>query len=97
MSSHPHFDDGNAVTWFTDYEAALTAARAANKRVFIDIGREACSSCRALVQSTIPRPEVRALLESSFICVADDADRMTPAIRALGAKHLANARVLPFI
>ena len=41
MSSHPHFDDGDAVTWFTDYAAALTAARTSGKRVFIEIGREA--------------------------------------------------------
>ena len=40
---------------------------------------------------------MRALLEASFICVADDADNMTPALRALGVTHLANARMLPFL
>ena len=37
--SHPHFDDRGAVQWYTRYGDALTAAKAANKLVFIEFGR----------------------------------------------------------
>jgi len=38
---HPHFDDRGAVSWFTTLADALVAAKAANKKVFIEYGREA--------------------------------------------------------
>jgi hypothetical protein len=37
--THPHFDDGGAVTWYTRYADALAAAKAAGRLVFVEMGR----------------------------------------------------------
>ncbi len=38
--SHPHFDDGGTLDWYTELDDALAAAAAAGKRVLIEFGRE---------------------------------------------------------
>lgn len=38
-SSHPHFNDRGAATWHTSWPAALDAARAQHKLVFVEYGR----------------------------------------------------------
>lgn len=38
---HPHFDDAGTLTWHTRWADAFAAARAENKHVFIEMGREA--------------------------------------------------------
>jgi hypothetical protein len=37
---HPHYDDGGAVNWKPSWAAALQAAKAAGKPIFIDAGIE---------------------------------------------------------
>jgi hypothetical protein len=36
-------------------------------------------------------------LNQHFVSLADDCDAMAPEVRALGLKHLATARMLPFL
>ena len=38
--SHPHFDDRGTLDWHTSWTEAAEAARAADKLVFLEIGRE---------------------------------------------------------
>jgi hypothetical protein len=38
--AHPHFDDRGTLDWNTSFAEAQAAARAAGKRIFIDVGRE---------------------------------------------------------
>jgi hypothetical protein len=37
---HPHYFDGGAVNWKASWQAALLAARASGKPIFIDAGIE---------------------------------------------------------
>jgi hypothetical protein len=39
--THPHFNDGGAIPWYTELAAASAAAKKAGKLVFIEYGREA--------------------------------------------------------
>jgi len=39
--THPHFKDRGAVRWYTTLAEGLAAAKAGNKRVFIEYGRAA--------------------------------------------------------
>lgn len=36
------------------------------------------------------------MLNEHFVCLASDCDRPEPEIRAIGARHMAYARALPF-
>ena len=38
---HPHFQDRGTLDWNTNFDAALAAARATSKIVFIEMGRAA--------------------------------------------------------
>ena len=37
---HPHFDDRGTLDWHTRWDEALAAARAQEKLLFIELGRE---------------------------------------------------------
>lgn len=93
---HPHFDDQGTLDWHATLDEALERARADGKLVFIDIGREACSQCRALVQGVVPHPEVAPLLQAGFVAVASDCDDPEDEVVAL-AQNLEDAYMLPFV
>jgi Thioredoxin-like len=97
MSAHPHFNDQGAVQWFLSYEEALAEAKRSGKRLFIESGRKACGNCRVLVESVLPRDEVKRLLAEHFVCYADDCDQMAPEVLDLGREHLRHASTLPFV
>jgi thioredoxin-related protein len=97
MARHPHFDDKGTLDWQTRWDDALAAARRDKKLVFIEMGREACSNCRTLVQSIVPRPRVAALLKQHFVGLASDADDPEQQVVDLGMQHLADATMLPFV
>ena len=92
---HPHFDDHGTLDWHTHWSTALEAARAANKLVFIEFGREQCGNCRALVQGVVPHPEVAVMLQQHFIALASDCDVPEEQVSAL-AEQLPDAMMLPF-
>ncbi len=54
---------GEALTWQTDYEAALSEASSAQKPIFIDFTGYACTNCRWMEANIFPDPDVRSLLE----------------------------------
>ena len=96
VSSHPHFDDGGAHPWETEFEAAIGRARAEHKLVFIEMGREQCSQCRALVQNVLTRPEVRELVDEHYVVLASDCDDPEDEVFDLAHK-LEDAMMLPFV
>jgi hypothetical protein len=40
-AKHPHFDDGGTLSWSTKLADAQAAAKASDKLIFIEYGREA--------------------------------------------------------
>jgi len=97
MSSHPHFDDGGTLDWKTKYQDALDAARADGKHVFIEMGREACSNCRTLVESVVRMPDVAPSLKNGFVALSSDCDAPEAAVMDLAMNHLQDAMMLPFV
>ena len=97
MARHPHFDDRGTLDWHVRWDDALAAARREGKLVFIEMGRELCGNCRALVQSVVPRPRIAELLRKHFVGLAADADDPEPQVLDLGMQHLADATMLPFV
>ncbi|MHC4379308.1 MAG: thioredoxin family protein, partial [Planctomycetota bacterium] len=96
VSSHPHFDDGGAHTWETEFVAAIARARAERKLVFIEMGREQCSQCRALVQNVLTRPEIHELVHDHYVVLASDCDEPEDEVFDLAHK-LEDAMMLPFV
>jgi len=41
LVAHPHFNDGGTLSWSTKLADAQTAAKAGDKLIFIEYGREA--------------------------------------------------------
>lgn len=96
VPEHSHFDDSGAVNWFRTYAEAAAAARESGKYLFVECGRADCGSCRELIERVVPLPEIRDILRARFVCLAEDADRMSPEARGL-ASRLKPPRMLPFI
>jgi thioredoxin-related protein len=94
--AHPHFDDRGTLDWHTRLADALEQARREKKHLFVELGREQCSQCRALVQSVVPRPDVAPLLQERFVALAADADDTESAVEDL-AMNLEDATMLPFV
>lgn len=94
--AHPHFDDRGTLDWHTRWSDALAQARREKKRVFVELGREQCGQCRALVQSVVPRPDVAPLLQQHFVALAADADDTEVEVEDL-AMGLEDATMLPFV
>jgi thioredoxin-related protein len=93
---HPHIDDKGTLDWHAELAPALAQAGAEQKLVFIEVGREACSQCRALVQGVVPHPEIAPLLQRGFVAVASDCDDPEDAVIDL-AQELGDADMLPFV
>ncbi|MBL8863102.1 MAG: thioredoxin family protein [Planctomycetes bacterium] len=94
--AHPHFDDHGTLDWTTRWAEALAQAKRERKHVFVELGREACGQCRALVQSVVPRPDVAPLLQAHFVALAADADDTESEVEEL-ALNLEDAMMLPFV
>ena len=69
---YPYDEKANADA---DVDRALKRARAANKRVLIDLGGNWCGDCRILA-ATMELPEMRTFLARHFEIVAVDVGRM---------------------
>ncbi|QDU84455.1 hypothetical protein Pla163_15650 [Planctomycetes bacterium Pla163] len=95
-STHPHFDDGGAVVWQTDFHEALRAASQQGRLLFIEYGRKECTQCKALVLTVIPRPEIAAILSERYVCLAVDCDEAGDEVDELATK-LEGAEMLPFV
>lgn len=93
---HPHFNDHGALQWWTRWSDALSQARAGNKLIFIEFGREQCSQCRSLVEIVIPRPDIAPLLQQHCVALASDCDDCEDEVLALAA-GIEDAYMLPFV
>jgi len=93
---HPHFDDKGTLDWHVELAPALSQAATERKLVFIEVGREACSQCRTLVQGVVPHPEIAPLLQRGFVAVASDCDDAEDSVIEL-AQELGDANMLPFV
>lgn len=58
--------------WQTDYQKALSIARAENKKLFVDIGAPFCSICRAIDASLFADDSVKTYLKENTIPVKLD-------------------------
>ncbi|MFM8979840.1 MAG: thioredoxin family protein, partial [Planctomycetia bacterium] len=94
---HPHFDDRGTLAWHATWAEASAAARRSGRLVFLDLGREACSGCRELVEQVLPAAAVRARLARVAVGWAADADRQEPFVLALRREHLPYASMLPML
>jgi hypothetical protein len=97
MRPHPHFDDRGTLDWHTRWDEALADATEHGKLVFVEMGREQCSQCRALIESIVPGQAVGALLRDRFVALASDADETEQPIVDLAMQHLPDATMLPFV
>lgn len=93
---HPTFDDGGTLHWHRELRYALEDAVESNKYLFIDVGREACSQCRTLVERTVPHPEIAPLLREHFVALASDVDDPEDEVLEL-AQEIPDAYMLPFV
>ncbi len=93
MSAHPYFQ--SKPIWSDSLPDALREAVASHKRVFLQIGRIDCGGSRALVEKTIAKEEIFDYLSERYVCVARDADALTPDEQALVAR-MRNHERTPF-
>ncbi|MDE6536507.1 MAG: thioredoxin family protein [Muribaculaceae bacterium] len=68
---------GNAQTEFRHitFDEAKEAAKAENKKIFIDFFTEWCGPCKRLAKLVFPQPEIGDYLNSNFVCLKLDAEK----------------------
>jgi len=93
---HPHFDERGTLDWHSSWDEAWAEARAAEKPLFIEIGRQQCPDCRVLVETVVPRPDIGPLLSERFVCLACDCDEPEQEVYEL-ADHIEAACSLPLV
>ncbi len=65
----------SAVQWFSgSFEAALAAAKAQDKRVFVEVGAYWCPPCRKLDEEVFTQPAVGEALAAGYIALHIDAE-----------------------
>jgi len=79
----------NPVHWQPWGEAALAAARAADKPILLSIGYAACHWCHVMAHESFERPETAALMNALFVNIKVDREERpdidTIYMHALGA------------
>lgn len=66
----------SAVKWFEgSLEEAQAAAKAANKRLFVDVGAYWCPPCRKLDEEVFVRPDVGEAIGKDYVAVHIDAEK----------------------
>lgn len=66
----------SAVKWFEgDLEAALVAAKASSKLVFVDVGAYWCPPCRKLEEQVFVRADVGEALAAGYVALHVDAEK----------------------
>ncbi len=58
---HPHFVSPEP--WYRSLGDALAAASEQQRAVFLQVGRQSCGGCRALVEKTVPKEEIKEYLD----------------------------------
>ncbi len=65
----------SAIAWRSDFSRALTEARAAHKRVFVDFSASWCPPCIAMKHEVWPDADVARAINAGYVPVAVDADQ----------------------
>lgn len=94
---HPHFDDKGTLQWQTTFDAAKAVAKNADRVIFVQYGRQACRSCRALVEQVVPSAGIKTRLAALTVGLAVDCDAPEDPLGDLLREKLPGATMLPFI
>src|SRR5688572_26375225 len=78
---HPHFV--SPLAWHRSLDEALGSARDQQRAVFVQVGRQSCGGCRALVEKTVAKEEIKEYLDAHYVCFAADADALEPQVAEL--------------
>jgi thiol:disulfide interchange protein DsbD len=70
--------EGEVRPLFTDYEKGIAYARQVNKPVLIDFTGYGCVNCRKMEAAVWTDPEVKSLMETSFVLISLFVDDKTP-------------------
>lgn len=73
------------IPWRTDFDAALTEAKAAHKPVLIDFSAAWCPPCQVMKHEVWPDPAVGEAVRAGFIPLLLDAD--APGAQAIYARY----------
>ena len=71
-AEHDHF-------WITDYTQAIALAKKEHKKVFVDVGAQFCSICKAIDKNLLHDKDVRAALDTCINVKIDGADSSSPS------------------
>lgn len=87
VPGHLHFT--SPLPWHRQLDAALAAAQKADpdhrgaRCVLVQVGRQGCGGCRALVEKSVAKEEILEYLDAHYECVSADADAPEPRVAEL--------------
>jgi hypothetical protein len=90
---HPHFLSPQL--WYDSLPEALAEAQRSGRFVLVQLGRQSCGGCRALVEKTVAKEEIHEYLDQHYVCLAQDLDHLAPDVQALLAP-LADLQRTPY-
>lgn len=64
---YPKLDDGVEVSWYTDYNKAVSDAKKQNKKLLVDFWTPACSICKKIANDVLKAPAIAKELEADYI------------------------------
>jgi len=70
------FFSASKIIWNTDFTGALAAAKASGRKIFLLVGRDACSNCRQVKNrlAELTTPAIRTTLLENYVVVYCDCD-----------------------
>ncbi len=83
---------GNPVAWQPWDDAALLAARAADKPILLSIGYSACHWCHVMAHESFENEAVAAVMNRLFVCIKVDREERPDLDRVYQAAHNLLAR-----
>lgn len=84
---------GDEIAWLSDYDAALTQARADGKLVVIDFFATWCAPCKLMERNTFTDSNVRKRV-SDFVALKIDVDRQLDLAQRYGIEGLPTTLVI---
>ncbi|MHB1565760.1 MAG: thioredoxin domain-containing protein [Acidiferrobacter sp.] len=88
LRQHAH----NPVDWRPWNDAALLAARTADKPILLSIGYSACHWCHVMAHESFEDPAVAAVMNALYVCIKVDREERPDLDRVYQAAHNLMAR-----